>query len=70
MSGVACPACGALTLTREGAGEVCADCGWRDAGDAHADPDAPCAAGVSLEEARVNVARFGQAFPPSEAGGS
>ena len=70
MSGVACPACGALTLTQEGAGEVCPDCGWSDAGEARADPAATSAGGVSLEEARVNIQRFGQAFPPSEAGGS
>ena len=70
MSEIACPACGALTLTREGAGEVCGACGWADTAETRADPAAPGLGGVSLAEARINVANFGQAFPPSEAGGS
>ena len=70
MSEVTCPACGAATLAHEGAGEVCSACGWPDLGEARSDPTRPEAGGgVSLVEARENVARYGQAFPPSEAGG-
>jgi hypothetical protein len=66
----ACPACGARTLTRRGSGEVCSVCGWRDDPEGRADPDlaSELNGGVSLRLARVNVERFGLAFPPSEVG--
>lgn len=70
MSAVACPACDAPTLGREGAGDVCGACGWADTAETRADAAAPSSEGTSLAEARVNVGRFGQAFPPAEAGGS
>lgn len=67
----ACPACGAPTLTAEGAGEVCSVCGWEDDARARLDPNFRVGeGGVSLREARANVDRFGAAFPPSEVGGS
>ena len=66
-----CPACGAPVLRAEGEGEVCPRCGWPDLAQARAEPAlAVGPSGVSLEEARRDVERFGQAFPPSEAGGS
>ncbi len=66
-----CPACDAPVLTAAGEGEVCPRCGWPDLAEARADPEAAVGApGMSLDEARRNVRRFGQAFPLSEAGGS
>lgn len=65
----ACPACGRLTLAREGAGEVCGACGWQDAAALRSEPDRPGAGLVTLNEARRNVAEFGLAYPPSEVGG-
>lgn len=55
---------------RRGAGEVCGVCGWRDDPESRADPDfaSDLNGAVSLKLARLNVQRFGQAFPPSEAG--
>lgn len=67
---VACPACGAASLATEGAGEVCGVCGWPDEATARAEPDRESRGGVSLNEARANVAAFGMAYPPSEVGGS
>lgn len=69
---VACPACSAATLTRAGAGQVCPACGWEDDPTQRAEPDRTGAlnGGASLSEARANVAHFGVASPPSEAGGS
>ena len=72
LNQVACPACGALTLTREGGQEVCVVCGWQDDPAQRAAPDLADGpnAGVSLTEARAHVTDFGRAFPPSEVGGS
>ncbi len=67
---VACPACGRVVLAAEGAGEVCPACGWLDDARCRADPDLPGEGGVSLSEARRNVAAFDRAVPPSEVGGS
>jgi hypothetical protein len=55
---------------RRGAGEVCDVCGWRDDPESRADPDfaSELNGSVTLKLARVNFERFGQAFPPSEAG--
>jgi len=66
---VACPACGDATLGVEGSSEVCGVCGWRDEAALRADPDREGSAGVTLSEARDNVAAFGTAYPPSEVGG-
>ena len=71
MTGVvACPACDRPVFAAEGAGEVCPACGWRDDPAGRADPDRPGDAGVSLSEARRNVAAFDRAVPPAEVGGS
>ncbi len=67
---VACPACDQPTLTAAGTGEVCEVCGWRDEGVLRGDAATENASGVSLAEARANVAAFGVAYPPSEVGGS
>jgi len=70
-AGLPCPACGRPTLGEAEAYEVCAACGWEDDPVARDEPAyAGGANGISLEEARVNVERFGLAFPPSEVGGS
>lgn len=66
-----CPACGRETLASIGEGEVCVLCGWADDPLARERWDWQDGVnGVSLAEAQANVARFGLAFPPSEAGGS
>lgn len=65
-----CPACGRPTLAAESAGETCPNCGWMDEGATRADPDLPGEGGVTLREARLNVARFDRALPPAEVGGS
>lgn len=67
---VACPACGRDVFVTAGSGEVCPACGWRDDPNGRADPDLPGDAGVSLSEARRNVAAFDRAIPPAEVGGS
>jgi hypothetical protein len=65
----ACPACGRITLTMRGGGEVCPACGWQDDPESRADPALTSSLnGLSLTQARENVKRFDLAFPPSEAG--
>ncbi len=71
MSAVACPVCDQLALAHAGAGETCSVCGWEDVAQARTDAAEPVGAGgVSLTEARRAYAEFGEAYPPSEVGGS
>ena len=65
-----CPACGRPTLSEPGVFQVCPVCGWVDDPAQTREPDrCEGANGLTLKEARWNVAHFGVAFPPSEAGG-
>jgi RNA polymerase subunit RPABC4/transcription elongation factor Spt4 len=68
---VACPVCGSPSLHTRGADEICPVCGWDDDPAQAADPAWNGGKnGISLNRARWSFTQFGQAFPPSEVGGS